>query len=98
MAVTCFLLALIFSLLPLLSIAIESNETTTDFPSVCLDQTLFGAPVKDVLACYGKLNNATLNCEVPGPPAYRQVFCTAGNAMIVGENIGTASGGTSSSW
>jgi len=80
--------------------------TTPGFDSICLDQASYGAPMADVEACFLYLNfMTTTTCVVAGPNLYKQVFCSASYtpgtgpyAMIVGQNIGSAPGGTSSRW
>jgi hypothetical protein len=75
------------------------DKLASGFDSICQDQTKYGAPAEDVLSCYHYLNQLnTTNCQVSGPNGYKQVFCTAGSAMVVGQNIGTAPGGTGSRW
>jgi hypothetical protein len=75
------------------------ERRAVDFDSVCLDQGKTGAASEDVLACYNYLSLLkTTTCQVPGGNGYKQVFCTAGTGTIVGQNIGSAPGGTSSRW
>jgi hypothetical protein len=63
-----------------------------------MDQASKGAPQGDIMSYYNYLNNVNTNCAVTGGKNMEQVFCTAGNAMVIGMNIGSVYGGTSSRW
>ena len=90
-----------------------SSKATADFTaapgfdSICLDQASYGAPPSAIQGCLNYLDTAkaSANCVVAGPNLYKEVFCTSSAngdagpfAMIVGQNIGSAPGGTSSRW